>query len=52
LNHRFLQIKLVVFWDGQVDENEFKVTCDPLKHFFLDFTKASVWALQKEGNVF
>ena len=32
--HCFYDLTQVAFWDGQEAENEFKVTCEPLKHRF------------------
>jgi len=30
-----------VTWDGQQAENDFKVTCEHMKHRFLDFTQVA-----------
>ena len=38
------------FWDGQDGENDFNVTCEHLKHCFLDFTQVAFWASQVEEN--
>jgi len=35
-----------------VVENEFNVTCDPLKHRDLDFTQFAFWGGQEEENEF
>jgi len=42
----------VAFWDGQESENEFKVTCEPLKHCFFDLTQVSYRASQEAENEF
>ena len=39
LKHRFFGITQVAFLDGQEAEYEFKLTCDPWKHCFLDFSQ-------------
>jgi len=39
-------------WDGEDAENEFKLTCEPLKQRFLDFTQVAFRAGQEEENVF
>ena len=36
----------------QVAENEFKVSCEPLKHCFLDFTQVTFWAREQKENEF
>jgi len=40
----------VAFSDGQEAENNFKVTCDPLKLRFLDFNQVALRACQEEEN--
>jgi len=36
----------VAFWVGQEAKNEFKVTCEPFKHRFFDFTQVAFWVGQ------
>ena len=50
--HRFLELTQVAFCFGQEAENEFKVTCDPLKQRFFDFTQVPYWGVQGEENDF
>ena len=48
----FLSLNQVEFWAGQECGNEFKVTCEALKHRFLEITNVAIWILQEEENVF
>ena len=52
MKHRVFDLNQVVFWDGLQAENEFKVTCEPLRHGFLDFTQVAFWAGIVEENEF
>jgi len=45
--HRFLDLCQVALCDWQEAENEFKVTCEPLKLRFLDLTQVSFLAVKK-----
>jgi len=50
LETSFFILTQVAFWVGQDAENEFKVTCEPLKHRFFDFTEVAFWVGQEEVN--
>jgi len=50
LETSFFVLTQVAFWVGQEAENEFKVTCDPLKHRFFDFTQIAFSVGQEEVN--
>jgi len=39
-------------WDGQQAGNELKVSCDPLKHCFLEFTQVAFWIGQEKETEF
>jgi len=47
-----MELSQVAFWEGQEAEDEFKLTCEPLKHRFLDFTQVKFWACQEAENDF
>jgi len=47
---RFNRRLIDTFWDSQEAENLFKVSCDSLKHRFLEFTKFAFWAGKEEEN--
>ena len=44
--HCFLDLTQLAFWDGKETENEFKVTCLPLKHPFLELTQVAFGLLK------
>ena len=46
----FLNLNKVAIWDGHEAENEFRLTCDPLKHRFLELIKVEFWDGQEAEN--
>ena len=51
LKHRFFELTQVEFWDGQEAENEFKVTCDSLKHRFFKTSPNSNFGFVKRNKM-
>jgi len=47
LKHGFIDFNQFAFWYGQDFENELKVTCEHLKHRFLDSPKSQFGLVKK-----